>query len=51
LYQFPLCPYSWFLQTNAPRGRVSTLDGKPFWMKLSQVGSHKKVLIILWGHT
>jgi hypothetical protein len=26
------------------------LDGEaPFWMKLSQVGSNKQVLIILWG--
>jgi hypothetical protein len=28
------------------------LDAKaPLLVNLSQVGSHKKVLIILWGHT
>ena len=28
------------------------LDGEAlFWMKLSQIGSHEKVLIILWEHT
>ncbi len=28
------------------------LDGEaPLWMKLSQVGCHKKALVIMWGYT
>jgi hypothetical protein len=28
------------------------LDGEaPFCMKVSKVGCHKKVLVVLWGHT
>ena len=28
------------------------LDGEaPFCMKVSKMGCHKKVLVVLWGHT
>jgi hypothetical protein len=31
---------------------VHFLDGEaPFCMKVSKVGCHKKVLVVLWGHT
>ncbi len=31
---------------------LHNLDGEaPLWMKSSQVGCHKKALVIMWGHT